>query len=793
MKKQALQSFRDGHKGSYLSFGIIVFLIILVFAWMGIQITSDYLQAHFPVLTAISSVALPAIIISGLTILLLLLTSKEYRDHSSAKRRVPSPGILNSLQEGIICTDANGHITFMNGKAQDLTGWNLREIKGRHIRDYYKVLQEESGEKIDPVWRRALETHHDVPPENNTILQTRMGPRIIHNSCVALKSGENECQGAMLLFNESADSQLNSSEEKYRKLIEQATDGIILYSLNGNIYEFNQAVHELLGYNREEFAKLELRDLLADGPIIKDPVKVSKMMEGESVIFNRTIKRKDGQELEVEINGRVFEPGKILAFVRDITERKKAEEQIRQLSLIARKTINAVIVTDREEKMTWVNEAFTQITGYSLEEALGRSPGELLQGPDTDLSTVAYMRQCMKQLQNFECDIVSYSKAGKPCWLHVQGQPRFDDCGQHVGFFAIETDVTLLKQAQESLAASEAQYRSLFQKNPSNIIIWDIESLQILEVNKTAGETYGYTQEEFTQLSLLDIRKPENRKELIDYLPVVRSNENGILSRNWKHINRQGEEMIMHIVSHRIQYNGRPAMMSLSIDITEQVRLKEKLKAERKARQKEITSAVITAQENERRNIGIELHDNINQVLASARLYLDLAKEKNDKQELLINETGSLINRAIDEIRALSHSLVPPSLEDISLSGALREMTHILSVATGLRIVRNIEEIEEDAISYQLRLAIYRVVQEQLNNIIRHARAQTVWIQLFRKESQLHLIVKDDGRGFDKAKRSGGVGLMNMKTRVSLFGGSFQISSSPGNGCELSVSFNTEV
>jgi signal transduction histidine kinase len=274
---------------------------------------------------------------------------------------------------------------------------------------------------------------------------------------------------------------------------------------------------------------------------------------------------------------------------------------------------------------------------------------------------------------------------------------------------------------------------------------------------------------------------------------VVRSNENGILSRNWKHINRQGEEMIMHIVSHRIQYNGRPAMMSLSIDITEQVRLKEKLKAERKARQKEITSAVITAQENERRNIGIELHDNINQVLASARLYLDLAKEKNDKQELLINETGSLINRAIDEIRALSHSLVPPSLEDISLSGALREMTHILSVATGLRIVRNIEEIEEDAISYQLRLAIYRVVQEQLNNIIRHARAHTVWIHLQKKDSFLYLTVKDDGRGFDPAKRSGGVGLMNMKTRVSLFSGSFQISSSPGNGCVLSVSFNAEV
>lgn len=789
MKKQALHIARDGHKGSYLSFGIIVFLIILVFAWMGIELTRDYLQTQAPVFTAISSIALPAIIIPGLAMLLLHLRGQLFINQS----RVPSPDILNSLQDGIICTDANGHITFMNDKAQELTGWNLKEIRGRHIRDYYHVMHETSGQKIDPVWHRTLETHRDVPPENNTVLHTRMGPRTIHNSCMALQSGQNECQGAMLVFNESEEVKNNSNEEKYRKLIEQATDGIILYSLNGSIYEFNRAVHELLGYGREEFAKLLLPDLLADGPIIKDQVKVSKMMEGESVIFNRTIKRKDGRELEVEINGRVFEPGKILAFVRDITERKKAEEQIRQLSLIARKTINAVIVTDKAEKITWVNEAFTTITGYSFEEALGRSPGELLHGPHTDQSTVSYMRHCMKQLQNFECDIVSYSKSGKPCWLHVQGQPQFDDCGQHTGFFAIETDVTLLKQAQESLAASEAQYRNLFQKSPTNIIIWDIDNLRILEVNKTAGQTYGYSQEEFTQLSLLDIRKPENRQAFLDHLPVIRSNENGILSRNWKHVNRQGEEMILHIVSHRIQYKGRPAMMSISINITEQVRLKEKLSAERKARQKEITSAVITAQESERRNIGIELHDNINQVLASARLYLDLAREKKDQQDVLIKETGSLINRAIDEIRALSHSLVPPSLEDISLSGALREMTHILSVATGLRIVRNIEEIEEDAISYQLRLAIYRVVQEQLNNIIRHARAQTVWIHLFRKESSLCLIVKDDGRGFDPAKRSGGVGIMNMKTRVSLFGGNFHISSSPGNGCELSVSFNTEV
>jgi signal transduction histidine kinase len=210
-------------------------------------------------------------------------------------------------------------------------------------------------------------------------------------------------------------------------------------------------------------------------------------------------------------------------------------------------------------------------------------------------------------------------------------------------------------------------------------------------------------------------------------------------------------------------------------------------------RQRAITEATIKGQENEREQLGLELHDNINQILATARLYLDFAtSEGSIKKEFVLKSKG-YISDAIEEIRRLSKALLPPTLEEFGLMMAMDELTDSLSLTGNFRIEKKWCDFREQGLQKDQKLTIYRIVQEQLNNIIKHACAKTVTVFLHQHEevgnSIVELLIKDDGKGFDPAQRRNGVGLRNICSRAELFGGTVTIQSKPGQGCELKVIF----
>ena len=216
----------------------------------------------------------------------------------------------------------------------------------------------------------------------------------------------------------------------------------------------------------------------------------------------------------------------------------------------------------------------------------------------------------------------------------------------------------------------------------------------------------------------------------------------------------------------------------------------ETLRSSEEKKQKEIADAVISAQENERQDIGRELHDNINQILTTSRLYLGLVKTENENDRSLICETDKLIDMAIGEIRDLSHSLILPVLHQSDLKEALTYIFKTTAKVLGLIVSGEFTSLDESTISDKLKLTIYRIVQEQLNNINKHAKAKKVCIRLVQKKGKIELLIKDDGVGFDTSKKWIGVGLKNIKTRASLFNGDMHIISAPGKGCELQVTFN---
>lgn len=595
-----------------------------------------------------------------------------------------------------------------------------------------------------------------------------------------------------------ANERIASSERRLSALVRSGSDLIWILDATGKFQYISPTSKPVLGFEPTFLLNKGYLEFVHEEDIPNLQESFRQLIKGseiKAIPFRFRNANGEWRWIETEMLNLVDDPAVngLVFNSRDITEKLKAENELRRLSLIARETNNAVIITDRDGKITWVNSGFTNITGYGFREAIGKKPGEMLQGPNSDPQTIAFMRERIQNRQPFEAEVINYTKEGKEYWLRIQCQPIFNKDRELEQFFAIETDITESKNSQYLLKQSEERYRSLFELSPASIILWDPDNKQILQVNMTAEREYGYGRDEFCNLSISSIlADPSFMQQLCDMVQDMRK---GIVGNNKgisRRIRRDGEVIVMEHAAHLVSFNGSQAVLLLEQNVTEKLELEATLEAERLARQQVVTDAVISAQEHERREIGIELHDNINQILASARLYLGLVKSVVKENTNFIDETDKLINSAINEIRNLSHSLIPPSLSESALLEALDHIITTTRNTSGIDISRSYHQLDESLLSDKLKLTIYRIVQEQFNNILKYAEARNVTVHLQRIEERIQLRITDDGVGFDVTQKSKGVGLMNIKTRASLFNGELHIYSAPGKGCEITVEMDCE-
>jgi signal transduction histidine kinase len=234
----------------------------------------------------------------------------------------------------------------------------------------------------------------------------------------------------------------------------------------------------------------------------------------------------------------------------------------------------------------------------------------------------------------------------------------------------------------------------------------------------------------------------------------------------------------VEVKSNFISMNDRKYRLAIITDVTEKNR-----------REHQITRAIIKTQENERYEIGAELHDNICQILASTHISLGvLAKSINPSGMELYHQCREYITLATQEIRNLSHRLAPAFFNDSTLEEAFDILLNNSNVENKYKVSLYFDEaVEKSNINRDLQLNLYRILQEQLRNIIKYARCKTIEVDLIVKNKKLKMRIADDGIGFDINAVKGGIGLSNMKRRVELFDGNFEIFSSPGNGCELVI------
>lgn len=242
-----------------------------------------------------------------------------------------------------------------------------------------------------------------------------------------------------------------------------------------------------------------------------------------------------------------------------------------------------------------------------------------------------------------------------------------------------------------------------------------------------------------------------------------------------------------------IYHNNQPIKMIGSLqDVTEIKALESRLLREKLTQQKKIAEAIIKAEERERTNLGHELHDNVNQILVTARLYMDLINPDNEKDKGFIHKTKNLVIAAINEIRSISKEMVLPALKGQSLNEGIEGLLDDLRI-TGLYEIQYVyENAGQKEIPEGKKIALFRILQEQLKNIIRHSHASLIDIRLCITDQGVEMTAKDNGVGFDMTIKRNGIGISNMCDRVKLYKGSADMTTAPGKGCELVVSLPFE-
>ena len=204
---------------------------------------------------------------------------------------------------------------------------------------------------------------------------------------------------------------------------------------------------------------------------------------------------------------------------------------------------------------------------------------------------------------------------------------------------------------------------------------------------------------------------------------------------------------------------------------------------------KEKTNAVLMAHEHERSQMANELLENINQILAASNLYIDCAISEVDKRAIFMNNSKKYILMAIDEIKKLSHVIMPPTFEVIGLLDSLKNWIDFKQLQHEINFNTEWVGYDDKAVNDKVQLTIYRIVQEQLNNTIKYSNAQNVYISLRQTSNLLELVIEDDGVGFNITQHTNGVGLKNINTRTEIHNGSVVLESAPGKGCKLTIGF----
>lgn len=460
-----------------------------------------------------------------------------------------------------------------------------------------------------------------------------------------------------------AEQKIRESEEKYRTLVDQASDGIFITNPDLKFVQVNNRACSMLGYSREELVKLSIPDILIMQP--QDPaLRIAEVKEGDALIQERLMKRSDGTGLPVEVNVTKLKNGNMLSIARDITERKNSERALAEsesrLRTILDNEPECVKILNKKGELIDMNPAgLAMIQAENLKVVKGIDISDLVDKP---------YRTAFREITNnvfrgitgkLEFQITGLK--GRRLWMETHAVPFRDANGKIVSLLAVTRDITERKNAEE-------------------------------KVNKYTNQL----------------------RELTAHLQNVREEERAALSR--------------------------------------------------------------------------ELHDELGQQLTAIKMDLSWLNKKTDSSQLKskLQETSHLLNDTVSTVRRINSELRPSLLDDLGLFPTLEYQAKEFGRRYDLSCTLHVDMDEPD-FNKDYDIAIFRIFQESLNNIAKHAEATEVKVEVKGDDDKFHLIITDNGKGFDTNRegKTKSFGILGMTERATMMNGTLKVKSRPGKGTTL--------
>ncbi len=661
--------------------------------------------------------------------------------------------------------------------------FNLQEGQPFGFDEYIQYVHPDDREQIIENFREALHKHDNQINEefrlrtsqNDYYLTLYDRSNILYNS---------EGQGYRML---GAMQDITELRKSARQLVleKELSDSIInslpgiFYLMNrqGELYRWNKNLEAVTGYGRDELLKGNAVDFFYHPGEAK--VRIEKVFNtGEDSVEAHLI-TKNGEAIPYYFTGIAtqYEGEHCLIGVGiDISERvhsqrelKKSEENFRML---IEQASDGIFICNQYLQYLDVNSSAAKLTGYSKEELLDMNMFDNILTVDPNSSEVLIMDD-MKDGNVVIKERTLRRKNGQVINVEISAKMLPDG-----RFQGIVRDITARKIAAEALRLSENKYRLLFNQNPMPMWMLSMPDNSFLDVNPAAISFYGYSKEEF-------LRMHEN--DLFLTMGQYHINGNGKDDTGiWDHKKKDGSVVKVNIIAHDIHYEGRPAKLVLANDVTDKIAAEENLKKSHEEL-RQLATHLENIREAERTHMAREIHDELGQQLTGLKMDISWInrKIKSADEGVLqkIQDTIKLIDKTVITVRRIATQLRPSILDDLGLIAAMEWQSDEFEKRSEIQtfFTSNVTSVQ---LKPEIATAVFRVFQESLTNVLRHAAADMVEARLEVNENSLELTIKDNGRGFNPAdiENKKTLGLLGMKERVLLMGGTYQITSEQQKG-----------
>ena len=524
------------------------------------------------------------------------------------------------------------------------------------------------------------------------------------------------------------------------------------------------------------------------------------------------------------------EPIRMYGVNTDITSRKEIEEQIKisdnQLRLVTNAVPALISYVDKNERYRFANQRFTDWFGIPNEEIIGNGPRDVF-GPETYDILKPYIDGALSGRKcNFE-SILNYKHGGSK-YVNISYIPDVGADGKVHGYYGLTHDLTDLKHSEDLLRSSEERL-GMMMDSLTDYAIFSLDGNGvIMSWNKGAEIMFGYSSDEILGQPYSVLFTPEDVTSAIPKVEMATARRNQRASDERWLLRKDGESFFASGVMMPVHVGEAvTGYVKIVSDLTEKKRHAEELQRAHdeledkvKERTKELADSnaalvqeiqdretsekeridllgrLVSSQESERRRIARDLHDQMGQRLTALRLKLASLHEiapGSDQFTPRVNRLQEIAELLDSEVSFLAWELRPTTLDDLGLLDAVSAYVNEWSRHYEISADFHSAGLPKDRLDQGTETHLYRILQEALNNIVKHADANHVTVLLERREQNIILIIEDDGKGFDLTKKSSsrrsgkGLGLVGMGERAILIGGEIEIESSPGNGTTIYI------